>query len=94
MIQKATQNTEQTAKPSNTLLKEIQKQFENWRKTKQKREPIPEALWEAAVSVTQYNPIGRISKILQLDHRKLKKLVRARYGDNFLGCQHCIGKQS
>ena len=86
MIQKATQSIEQTTKASiNTPLKEIQKQFEDWRKTRQKREPIPQALWEAAVRVAQYNPVGRVSKILRLDHCKLKKLVRARYGDNFFG---------
>ena len=86
MIQKTTPSNKQAIKPSiNTPLKEIQNQFEDWRKTRQKREPIPEALWEAAVRVTQYNPIGRVSKILRLDHRKLKKFVRARYGDNFLG---------
>jgi len=56
MRQKATptinQATEQFEK---NPLKEIQKQFEDWRNTRQKREPIAEALWEAAVRVAQYN---------------------------------------
>ncbi|MBN1227639.1 MAG: hypothetical protein JXA79_11660 [Deltaproteobacteria bacterium] len=86
MIQKATQSIKQATKPPiNIPLKEIQKQFEDWRSTRQKREPIPEALWEAAVGAAQYNPVGRVSRVLRLDHRKLKKRIRARYGDNFFG---------
>jgi hypothetical protein len=86
MIPKATQSNKQATKPSiNTPLKEIQKQFEDWRNTRQKREPIPEALWEAAVRVSQYNPIGRVSRILRINHRELKKRIHTRYGDSFLG---------
>ena len=86
MIPKATQSNKQATKPSiNTPLKEIQKQFEDWRNTRQKREPIPEALWEAAVRVSQYNPIGRVSRILRINHRELKKRIHTRYGDSFFG---------
>jgi hypothetical protein len=95
MIQKATQSNKQAINPSintpNTTLKEIQEQFEDWRNTRQKREPIPEALWEAAIGVAQYNPVGRVSRILRLNHRELKKRIRARYGDNFLGVDFGAG---
>jgi hypothetical protein len=86
MIQKATQSNKQATKQSiSSPLKEIQKQFEDWRNTRQKREPIPEALWEAAVRVAEYDPIGRVSRILRLDYQKLKKRIQARCGDNFFG---------
>lgn len=86
MKQKATQSIKQATKPSiNSPLKEIQKQFEDWRNTRQKREPIPEALWEAALKVAQCNPLGRVSRILRLNYRELKKRIHSRYGDNFFG---------
>jgi hypothetical protein len=86
MIQKATQSIKQATKPSIKIsLKEIQKQFEDWRSARQKREPIPEALWEAAVTAAQYNPIGRVSRVLRLDYRKLKERIHTRYGNNFFG---------
>ena len=86
MIQKATQSIKPASQQSiNRPLKEIQKQFEDWRNTRQKREPIPEALWEAAVRVAQHNPIGRVSRILRLNHRELKKRIHTRYGDSFFG---------
>jgi hypothetical protein len=92
MRRKATATIEQATKQSiNRPLKEIQKQFEDWRNTRQKREPIPEALWEAAIRVTQYNPIGRVSRILRLDHSKLKKRIQARCGDNFFGMDLVAG---
>jgi hypothetical protein len=92
MIQKATQSNKQAIKQAaNPTLKEIQKQFEDWRNTRQKREPIPEALWEAAVRVTQYNPIGRVSRILRINHRELKKRIQARCGDNFFGVDLSTG---
>jgi len=92
MIQKATQSNKQTTKQSiNPTLKEIQNQFEDWRNTRQKREPIPEALWEAAVRVAQYNPIGRVSRILSINHRELKKRIHTRYGDSLCGADLVAG---
>ena len=38
-------------------VEEIRDQFETWRKTREKRTPIPDALWEAAVSLShRYSP--------------------------------------
>ena len=86
MIQKATQSNKPATKQAvNPTLKEIQNQFENWRNTRQKREPIPEALWQAAIRAAQYNPIGRVSRILRINHRELKKRIHTRYGDSFFG---------
>jgi hypothetical protein len=86
MIHKAKQTINQaTEQFEKNPLKEIQKQFEDWRNTRQKREPIPEALWEAAVRGARYNPIGRVSRILRINHRELKKRIHTRYGDSFFG---------
>jgi hypothetical protein len=87
MRQRATQtiNCQATTQSINRSLKEIQNRFEDWRKTRQKREPIPEVLWESAVKVAQYNPIGRVSRVLRLDYRKLKERIHTRYGDSFFG---------
>jgi len=61
-------------------MKKVQKQLENWRKTRKakkspKTSPIPEHLWMAAVGLHGEYSIAEISKALRLDRGKLKKLI-------------------
>ena len=62
-------------------LEEIQEQFIAWRSSRSRREPIPDALWESAVSLAEDYSIGRISRVLSLSHSDLKRRVKA-HGDN------------
>ena len=53
-------------------LDEIREQFGTWRKTREKRTPIPDALWEAAVSLSSRYSLYQISKALRLNYNDLK----------------------
>jgi len=59
-------------KPS---LKKVQGQFSNWRKTRKSRGPIPEALWDAAISLAGSYSVHQISKGLRLNHTAVKDRV-------------------
>lgn len=56
-------------------LKQVQTQFENWRKTRKSRGFIPEALWDAAISLAGPYSLHQISKGLRLNHTALKARV-------------------
>ncbi|MCK4488169.1 MAG: hypothetical protein KAU38_15600 [Desulfobacterales bacterium] len=58
-------------------LEEVRDQFENWRKTRERRTAIPEALWQAAVSLSEDYPTLQISKALHLNYTALKNRVQA-----------------
>jgi len=62
-------------------LSEVCEQFEIWRKTKQKRDPIPEELWQAAVTLAPDYSIQEISKTLHLSYPDLKRRILAVRGD-------------
>ena len=61
-----------TPRPS---LSEVKEQFKIWRRTRKSPRPIPEQLWQAAVSLTATLSISQISKELVLDYSALKKRV-------------------
>ena len=61
-----------TPRPS---LSEVKEQFKIWRRTRKSPRPIPEKLWQAAVSLTATHSISQISKELVLDYSALKKRV-------------------
>ena len=71
-------NQESQAENVKPTLEEIHDQFETWRQTRQKREPIPERLWEAAVGLSKNYSILQISKTLRLNYTDLKHRVLAR----------------
>ena len=48
-----------TTRPS---LSEVKEQFKIWRRTRKSPRPIPDQLWQAAVSLTATNSISQISK--------------------------------
>lgn len=54
-------------------LTEVKTKFAAWRKKKQHRDPIPEELWDAAVSLARTYSICKISKALGLCYTTLKK---------------------
>ena len=56
-------------------LKQFQAQFENWRKTRKRRGFIPEALWDAAISLAGPYSLHQISKGLRLNQTSLKERV-------------------
>ncbi len=55
-------------------LAELIEHLNHWRQTRTTRgEPIPEPLWEQAVSLTQVLPLSRVAKRLRLNRQELKK---------------------
>ena len=48
-----------------------------WRRTKQPRSRIPEALWETAVKLAVKHGVHRTARTLKLDYYSLKKRVLA-----------------
>ena len=71
-------NQENLPESLEPTLEEIHDQFETWRQTRQKRGPIPEPLWEAAVGLSKNHSIFEISKVLRLNYTDLKHRVLAR----------------
>jgi hypothetical protein len=61
-------------------LKHVQAQFATWRKNRENRERIPEALWESAVSLANAFSINALAKALRLNHSALKKRVESMKG--------------
>jgi hypothetical protein len=64
-------------------IEEIQKQFIAWRNNRRCREPVPDELWELAVSLAEDYSIGQICKVLGLNHRQLKRKVQAHSGNGY-----------
>ena len=56
-------------------LSEVKEQFKTWRRTRKSPRPIPDNLWQAAVSLTAKHSISKISKELVVDYSALKKRV-------------------
>lgn len=65
--------------PLKPNLAQVRDQFENWRKTRQKRTAIPEALWDAAVSLSKDYSTLQISKALRLHYTTLKNRIQAEH---------------
>jgi hypothetical protein len=63
---------------SSPALKHVQELFERWRRQKKRRDPIPQALWNAAVSLTDRYSVHRISRQLRLNFNDLKARARDR----------------
>ena len=61
-----------TPRPS---LSEVKEQFKIWRRNRKSPRPIPDKLWQAAVSLTATHSISQISKELVLDYNALKSRV-------------------
>ena len=64
----------QKAQP--TLI-EVQQLFEQWRRGKKRRDRIPAALWEAAVSLSRHLSANRIAKLLHLNNTDVMDRIRS-----------------
>ena len=56
---------------------EVRARFEEWRKNRQGKSPIPDELWSAAVQLARKDGINRTAAELHLDGGKLKRLMGA-----------------
>ena len=55
---------------------EAQKKFKHWRRTRISRKPIPEELWQTAISLSKAHSTNHISKVLCLNHTDLKNRIQ------------------
>ena len=62
-------------------LEDVRQRFEHWRESRKHRTPIPESLWEGAVSLCTAHSIYKISRSLRLDYNALKKRVPVRLAE-------------
>lgn len=60
-------------KVSPSDLETVAKQFENWRSNRQKRDRIPQHLWQAAAELCMDYPATRVCRCLRLSFADLKK---------------------
>ncbi|MBI5588980.1 MAG: hypothetical protein HY881_00710 [Deltaproteobacteria bacterium] len=54
-------------------IENVRQQFQNWRSTRNRREPIPDHLWEAAAALCRVHSISHVSQCLKLSYTDLKK---------------------
>lgn len=58
-------------------LDEARSRFEQWRRTRQGKTPIPDALWSAAIAVARRDGVNPTAVALRLDGGKLKRRMAA-----------------
>jgi hypothetical protein len=68
-----------TTKPT---IEDVRQRFEHWRESRKHRTPIPESLWEGAISLCADHSIYRISRSLRLDYNALKRRVCYSHSEN------------
>jgi hypothetical protein len=56
----------------------VQELFDHWREKRKHRDPIPPALWEAAISLTSSHSVYRVAKRLRLQYINLKARTEGR----------------
>ncbi|MBW1688315.1 MAG: hypothetical protein JRS35_25030 [Deltaproteobacteria bacterium] len=56
-------------------VKQVRGRIEQWRKTRAKRSPMPEPLWDAAVQLAQADGVYPIARALQVSYQSLKYRV-------------------
>lgn len=52
---------------------QVQSRFESWRSTRNRKDPIPDELWKAAVELTKRHSVYKVARLLRLDYANLKK---------------------
>ena len=77
----------------NLTIEDVGHQFDEWRKTRTKRTPIPEALWEAAVRLVPEHSVYQVAKHLHLDYKILKERVHQRNTQSSLNFIEVDAKQ-
>ena len=63
-----------------TDLQELRGRFEDWRRTRRGRLPIPEPLWAAAVELARLYGVCQTAQVLRLEYKKLKQLTDGQAG--------------
>ena len=58
-------------------LDEARSRFEQWRRTRQGKTPIPDELWSAAIAVARREGVNPTAVALRLDGGKLKRRMSA-----------------
>ena len=56
------------------------RRFERWRRTRQRRSPIPEALWALALDAARAHGLHQTARTLRLNHTALTQRLRAADG--------------
>ena len=56
-------------------LKSVRQRFDNWRRTRKVRSPIPDELWDSAVKMAGMHGLHRTAKTLRVNYYTLKKRV-------------------
>ena len=62
-------------------LAKARERFAAWRRTKQPRSRIPQALWKLAVKLAGTHGLARTVSVLKLDYYALKKRLEQAHGD-------------
>jgi len=56
-------------------LQELRERFEDWRRTRRGKSPIPEPLWTAAAQLARSHGVCQTAQVLRLEYKKLKQLT-------------------
>ena len=63
-----------------TDLQELSGRFEDWRRTRRGKLPIPEPLWAAAAELARSYGVCQTAQVLRLEYKKLKPLTDGQAG--------------
>ena len=64
-------------KRGGSRLEEVRRQFEHWRRTRERRTRIPEPLWTVAVELASMVGVGPTTKALGINPDSLKRQMKA-----------------
>lgn len=77
----------------------VRRQFDDWRSVKERRDRIPERLWDAAVDAARRHGVNAVCRVARLEHAKLSRRVQATAikilvydGQGFWLCQKRLSK--
>jgi hypothetical protein len=56
-------------------LRQARTRIERWRRTREKRSPMPEPLWEAAIALAKTEGVYRTARALSLNYQSLRARV-------------------
>src|SRR6266849_5698508 len=59
-------------------LTEVQKRMEEWRSANRPRSPLPEWVWQEAITLAQRHGVNCTARALRLDYMQLKKRLAVR----------------
>ena len=66
-------------------LRQLSGRFEDWRRTRRGRLPIPEPLWAAAAELARSHGVCQTAQVLRLEYKKLKQLTDGQAGGKPVG---------